>query len=448
VKFHNVSPVNGRVMDMEDWKTTIERFLALSAQREPLTELLDKVEYPDSTHMVWKLKFAYAPLVDRIWSERLAFQVLPRELNLNDNLAASTSVGTGFKILDKHQPSVTMEYRKNPDFWGGEVFMDRWHFPIIPEYANRYAQFVSGNIINFSPNARDVLAVAKDVPGAVIVMNPIPDDNFSRLRFGRFEFDQVPTKDPRVRIAIRRSVNFKGIGEFLANKQQFEAAGIPVELLPRTHVNKGLSFWLNPENGELGALSANYLFDVAEAKKLTTAAGFSGAVDVDFNPLATGGAIPEGDRLIVDQMNQSGVFKVKENIYTNSVQHRDCRSLGQCVGLVQSSISDDVDYVLRDQHKNGPRPGGEPAYPNAEYDRLADAYRREQDPGKRIQILKDIQLVQAGHFTTIPYIHQYTSFSFRWPWVHNLNHGEATSGNPVWGGHKQWLDADMPRRNG
>jgi hypothetical protein len=57
-------------------------------------------------------------------------------------------------------------------------------------------------------------------------------------------------------------------------------------------------------------------------------------------------------------------------------------------------------------------------------------------------------MVQAGHFTTIPYIHQYTSFSFRWPWVHNINHGDALSGNPVWGGHRQWLSADMPRRNG
>jgi hypothetical protein len=49
----------------------------------------------------------------------------------------------------------------------------------------------------------------------------------------------------------------------------------------------------------------------------------------------------------------------------------------------------------------------------------------------------------------IPFIDMYTSFSFRWPWLHNINWGsEDQTGRPVSGGHKQWLDADMPKRNG
>ncbi|MPZ51061.1 MAG: hypothetical protein GEU75_17480, partial [Dehalococcoidia bacterium] len=66
VKFHPVAPVNGRVMDMDDWKTTLERFMALSNQREPITSVLDRAEYPDATHMVWRLKFPYKPLLTRI----------------------------------------------------------------------------------------------------------------------------------------------------------------------------------------------------------------------------------------------------------------------------------------------------------------------------------------------------------------------------------------------
>src|SRR5687768_2794866 len=126
VKFHQVAPVHGRVMDMEDWKTTLDRFLAISPQREALVGILDKIEYPDSTHMVMKLQHPYAPFVDRIWSERFAFPVYPKELNRDQNLAASASIGTGFKTLDKHQPAITMEYKKNPNYWGGEVFIDRW----------------------------------------------------------------------------------------------------------------------------------------------------------------------------------------------------------------------------------------------------------------------------------------------------------------------------------
>jgi ABC-type transport system substrate-binding protein len=290
--------------------------------------------------------------------------------------------------------------------------------------------------------------LAKDAPQAVIVASQIADDNFQRLRFGRNDAQTLPQKDPRVRIAIRKSINFKGIGEFLANKAEFTAAGIPVEVASRTHVTRGASYWLDPEKGELGADSANYLYDPAAAKQLLAAAGFSSLpIEIEYTVLPSGGEVPEADRLTIDSLNQSGNFRAKVNTSLNTVVHRDCRSLGQCAGMVQSSISEDVEYILRDQHTNGPRPGGEPAYPSAEFDRIADTYRRELDPEKRIALLKEAQMVQAKHFTTIPYVHAYTSFSFRWPWLHNINHG-GDQGNPVWGGHKQWLDKDMPRRNG
>jgi ABC-type transport system substrate-binding protein len=453
VKWHPTAPVNGRTMDMDDWRTTLERFLATSAQREPLMGVLDKAEYPDATHMVLKLKFPYAPFMQRIYSERFAFQVFPKELNADPNLAASTSVGTGYKILDKHQPSVTMDYRKHAAYWGGEPFIDRWTFPIVPEYANRYAQFVSGNIVDWSPNARDILRLQKDAPGTVVVAKPIPDDDFSRVIFGREQADTQPWKDPRVRIAVRRSTDFKSIGEFLSNKQQFEAAGVPVEVVTRTHVIRGPSFFLDPEKGELGELSKNYIFDIAEAKKLTAAAGFANVIDINFRVLPGGGGqVPEDNALTIDSLNKSGVFRVTAQTSTNTVDHRNCRSLRQCNGLVQSSLNDDLEYVMREYHSQGPRPGGEPAYGSPAIDRIADAFRREMDPQKRIALIHELQREAAQFFPTVPFVHQYTEFDIRWPWLHNAQHGDTSvqgmSGRPVWGGHRQWLSSDMPRRNG
>jgi peptide/nickel transport system substrate-binding protein len=448
VKFHRVSPVNGRVMDLDDWKTTLERFLALSAQREPLSDILDKVEYPDSRHMILKLKFPYAPFVNRIWSERFAFQIFPKELNLNQNLAESVAIGTGFKILDKHQPSVTMEYRKHPEYWGGEPLIDRWHYPIIPEYANRYAQFVAQNTISFSPSARDVLGLARDVPGAVIVAGELPDDNRVRLNWGRIDADKLPYRDPRVRMAVRRAINMKGIAESQANKAQFEAAGVPVETATRTFVTHNLSWWLDPEKGELGPLSTNYFYDVAEARRLVQAAGYTAPLDLYWQiMLGSAGQEPEDERLMIDSANQSGVFKVLLTTETNTVAHRNCRSLGECRTLTSTSLSEDMDYFLRELHSAGNRPGGERPYTDPTLDRIADAYRRELDAQKRISLLKEWQMFNSEFFPQIPSIDQYTSFSFRWPWMHNINHG-AVSGRPYYGGHLQWLDANMPRRNG
>jgi peptide/nickel transport system substrate-binding protein len=450
VKWHPIAPVNGRVMDIDDWKTTHERFLASGESRLPMADVLDKAEFPDARTMVWRLKYPYAPMLSRIWS-RFTYMVLPKELNGNVPLAEQTAIGTGYKVLDKHQRAITMEYRKHVDYWGGEPFIDRWHAPIIPEYSNQYAQFVNGNIIDFAPTARDVLLLAKDAPQTVIVAADLPDDNISRIRFGRNNNKTLPWKDPRVRVALRRSMNMRGIAEFMSNQKQFEAAGIQIEIAPRTHLTRNPAYWLDPEKGELGALSANYLYDVAEAKKLMVAAGFNDAVDIDYHVLPSGdGVVPEQDQLVIDSLNQSGLFRVTTVRSVNTVAHRNCRSLGQCDGLVQSSTSEDADFIIyRDYHSLG-NTEGEQAYPDPRIDRVAEAQRKEMDVPKRMELLKEFQMIAAELMPAIPYIHQYTSFRFRWPWLHNVNYGSAggglPEGRPVLGGHLHWLDANMPNR--
>ncbi|MPZ47906.1 MAG: hypothetical protein GEU75_01080 [Dehalococcoidia bacterium] len=451
VKWHPIAPVNGRVMDMDDWRTSAERFLAISPQRVSLQGTVDHFEYPDARHMVWKFQFPYAPLLGVIWSERYAFQIVPKELNADQNLVGGVAIGTGYKILDKHQPSIAMEYRKHKDYWGGDPFIDRWHAPIIPEYANRYAQFVNGNIISFTPSAREVLQLAKDAPQTVIVANAISDGAITRLRFGRDNQKTLPWKDPRVRVAIRRAIDFKGIGEFLSNKQQFEAAGIPIEIVPMTHLPRHPSYWLDPEKGELGKLSDNYLFDVAEAKKLTTAAGFPNEIGIDYYVLPAGGVIPEVEQLITTSLGASGTFKVNVVRSANTVAHRDCRSLGHCDGLVESGNDVEADYVITADYYSKGNKSGEQAYPDPRIDAVAVAQRREMDPQKRIEYLKEFQRVVAELMPLVPYAHQYTELSFRWPWLHNVNRGEPPGneipeGRPISGGHLQWLDASMPNR--
>ncbi|MPZ49050.1 MAG: twin-arginine translocation signal domain-containing protein [Dehalococcoidia bacterium] len=450
VKWQPIAPVNGRVMDIDDWRSTLERFLAVSAQRAVLRDMLESAQYPDASHMVWKLKFPYSPLVDRIWSERVAFQILPKELNRDQSLAESVSVGTGYKILDKHQRSVTMEYRKHSEYWGGDPFIDRWHFPVITDPSNRLAQFVTGNIISLAPGSREVLGLARDVPDAVIVAAPVPDDHVSWLSFGREDIDESPWKDARVRIAMRRAVDWKAIGEFMANKQQFEAAGIPVDVVARTLLPRNPTWHLDPEKGELGKVSENYLHDMNAAKQLISAAGARTPIDINhYARYVADGSIIDLDQLMADAMQKSGLFNPKVVISPNTVVQRNCRSLRQCSGYSETAINEDVDYWLAEYSSAGARPGGEPPWSDPRADNIKDAYRREQDQEKRIGLLKELQTVLAEFMPAIPTVDMFNDFTFRWPWMHNTNWGhENQDGRPIWGGHKQWLDADMPRRNG
>ena len=456
VKWQDIAPVSGREVDMDDWKTSFERHLELGVYRNAIGDILDRVEYPDDTHMVWKLGAPYAPIFERIWHDKFGFPIQAKELNASSQLAEGSPIGTGYKILDSHQPAIAMEYRKNPEYWGGDPFIERWHQPIIPEYANRYSQFVTGNITDFPPTARDVLIMHNDAPEAVIVAAPISDESVSRYRWGRETPAEQPWADPRVRVAARRSIDFQKIGEFLSNKVEFERSGIAVELLTQTHMPTNPAYWLDPVKGELGALSENYLYNPEEALKLVKAAGFEAPIPMDYPIQLSGGEIAEENQLVLDSFKATGTFDLKVERVPGRQAGNKYRIEGRFDGLLGwHSTGTGIDYVvMRDMHKNG-RVGSRglqnQAYPDARMDDLGDAQRGEMDPEKRLEILRDIQHLQAEIFQFIPSRHRFTTFSFRWPWVHNLgygtNGGSPPNGRAILGGHLHWLDETMPNRD-
>jgi ABC-type transport system substrate-binding protein len=376
-----------------------------------------------------------------------AYQIQPKELNADPDQARRIAVGTGFKILDKYQPSITFEYKKYAEYWGGDPFIDRWHFPIIPEYSNRYAQFANGNITTFTPTAREVLQTAKDVPGAVIVADQPENDRGSRYLFGIERPANDVFGDPRVRIAMRRSIDFRRIGEFLSNKAAFEGAGIPIDINPMTHLPQNPAYWLNPEKGELGNLSQNYLFDVAAAKQLASAAGHTGTIPLDFAVQLSGGNIPEYDGLVIDGLKATGIWNVNLIQSPTAAAQNLYRIDRIGTAVVWSGGSDsEPDYLIARDWSSTYRTDGKTAFPHEKTEQFLKPQREALDFEKRVQVLKDIQMWGAEWMMVVPAQHIFTTFSFRWPWVHNSNWGEV-AGQPYWGGHYQWLDSAMPNRD-
>ena len=310
VKWHNIAPVNGRELDIDDFKTSHERHLELGNYKKTINALLARTSYPDADHMTWHLNAPYAPIYARIHHDKFAYPIQPKELNNNPSLAERTAIGTGYKILDKHDAAITMEYRKNPEYWGGEVFIDRWHVPIIPEYANQYSQFLGENIIDFFPTARDVLQLHKDAPEAIVVANAFSIQRATRHRFGQISPSEQAWADPRVRQAIRMSIDFASIGKFLSNRVNFEAEGLPMEQVTMTHTPHDPGYWLDPNKGELGGgLDANYLYDPAEAKKRIEAAGFTAPIPLPYFVPLSQGEIAEESQLVMDSLQQSGKLR-------------------------------------------------------------------------------------------------------------------------------------------
>jgi peptide/nickel transport system substrate-binding protein len=449
VKFHNVAPVNGRVMDIEDWKTTDERFRAESQYRVGMPATVDRATFPDARHMVWHMNSPLAGIQSMIYGPKWTWMLQPKEQHRDRTLAETKSIGTGFKQMESYQPGIGYEYVKHKDYWGGEPFIDRWRVPIIPEYANRYAQFTTGEIQHFTPNARDIVNLAKDVPQAMINLEEILTTHLDCHFFGLTNAKTAAWGDPRVRVALRQSIDYKGISEIESARPQLAAAGIDIEVVPTTHVTMMPGVWLNPEKGELGELSKNFLYDPAEAKKNLSAAGVTGPVKIPFHIES----VTDMNTLTIDSLKRSGNFDPEVITYPNSVAYRDCGRNLTCEGtMMQLSHDDEIDRVIyRQFHSLGNIARGPQPYADDKLDAMIIAQRVELDVERRRALLKDLQLELARRMDAIPGRHHFNVVAFQWPWLHNIGWGHSEGmpgGRDFWGAHKQWLDPEMTRRNG
>ena len=99
------------------------------------------------------------------------------------------------------------------------------------------------------------------------------------------------------------------------------------------------------------------------------------------------------------------------------------------------SVHGDVDYVFyRNYHSSGQAA----AITDPKLDDLITKSRQATDWDKRSVIIKDIQKETARLWPASLGEHGFADWSFEWPWVHNANQHASV----------QWLDANMPRRNG
>jgi peptide/nickel transport system substrate-binding protein len=450
VKFHNIAPVNGRVMDIDDWRTTHERYIALSVNRDAFLEVVDKATFPDRNTMVMTLKEPYAPFMSRMWDYNFAWKVIPKELNANPELLARQMIGTSWRMVDKVQPSVTWEFKRHDDYWAGKPFIDRWHWPLIPEAANAYAQFVAQNVIDYTPNARDALRLRGDAPQAIMTANEIANWTVNRSNFGKIEAGTSPWKDPRVRIALHKIMPWDAYLELESNVKAFRAAGVEPELAYTTHLPWNPAYFLDPRKNELGEASKNYMYDVAAAKQLMSAAGFPDGIDIDYQSRAGNAAAAEISTVQLDEWAKSGIVRANRVNNTAQVYGDKIVALAEFKGLQYpaSSSGTDVDYLLyRNYHSAGPPNPWTGPLADKVLDDLVVKQRKEPDWNKRVAVIKDIQMHVAKTFPLLPGSHRFSTWRFEWPWLHNVNQPYTNRSWPD-DSRLQWLDPNMPRRNG
>ncbi len=451
VYFHPIAPVNGRQVDIDDWRVSNQRSVASTYRPSGLDIFeMDKAQFPDSKTMTMKAKFPYAPGPGLFTSGTTAFYVMPKEADGKGMDAGTQVIGTAYRYVSSYQPAIGFEFKKQEKYWRtGKPYMDRWLYPIIPEYANRQAQFLAKNISVYTPNQGDVLQMRKDLgtaDGSAILQKADLSGGLTVSYFGFKELDTAPWKDERVRQAISMVIDRKARYEYFQSAADFAAAGIPKVTRYNTHFSGGSFFWLDAQTNGLGDISKVFQFNVAEAKKLMTAAGFPDAIDIDtwaHTGTNYGAQYFESATIFNDMLTNSGLFKVHFHPipYTdwlpNIYQQRNYKGLA----LVHPGFGGNGDNDLSLYGTFDSAAGlGWRGIKDPQLETMIDNQRRELDTEKRKNLMYDIQKYLAKTMPLIPTEGVADSFYFRYPWVHNYSYGPS-----LW---NVWLSKDDPKRDG
>ncbi len=260
VKFHDVAPANGRVMTAEDVKAALDAYRGdqRSAFRTDYSSV-DAVEAVDATTVKVTLKSPFAPLLG-ISAGQYGWRIFPKEMLQGDDLKTG-AVGTGPFIRQSYDPSSKATYRKNPAYFKpGLPYLDSLTFTIIPQDASAISAFQTGQVNVISQvdctSADGIKSAKRDAryqqtydthPGGYIAMDTT----------------RPPFSDVRVRRAMSMAFNRKA--EIDATQC---GGGRPDQLIPTGAFKKALPI------DQLGDAAKYWQYNVAEAKKLLTEAGY------------------------------------------------------------------------------------------------------------------------------------------------------------------------------
>jgi peptide/nickel transport system substrate-binding protein len=273
IKFHNVAPVNGRPITSEDLKYSWARMVDPKNTGAVQAAFVDKVEFPDAATMVFTLKTPSATFLDFI-ADSNAYYILPTEAEGKFD-ASRTMIGSGPWLFDSYSPGINYKMKKNPDWHvSGFPLMDAVEVAIIPEYANYLAQFLGGNLDVLAPNAADLGSVQKSVKDVKIASYLNAGHNF--LWFDGNDPTAPYVKDERIRQAISMALDRDALTEITYDQKKLKAAGLTVNDRWNNMLAAGWGrFWVDPKGPNAGPGGQFFKYNVAEAKKLLSAAGYT-----------------------------------------------------------------------------------------------------------------------------------------------------------------------------
>lgn len=474
------APTNGREMDMDDVLFSWSKFAEvnpgganLSNDRNPSSPV-EFVEATDDSTLVLHLARPDATIISLLADTGGTMYIMPRESDGEFDPATDVR-GNGPWLLEEHVPSVRFVWRRNPNYYReGRPFPDRLERPIVSEYAQRLAQFRTGNITTDVVQAtqQDVIQLKLDAPQANLLLPNSYSPTLSPSIWFGYEGDS-PFKDERVRQAFSMLVDREAFADALFNADVFEAEGLGVESRYNTCITAGWGpYWLDPLGSDFGENAKFLQYNAEEANALLAAAGHEGGLSttVFFNSEGQYGPLYARARDVL-----TGFF-TNENISVTQtpVQYAEFLNnyyFGYRSGATTQGGGGDkdgyngysiqaerpypsaVNLMLGSWHSNGGAfhglsPDGNNAFGgDPDLDAMIERIQREFDQDSQIAQTHDVIRYMTGRSYFIPAPVVRRNYELWWPSTRNLGLKERWAANNAFWAEQAidyWVDTTQP----
>ena len=344
-----------------------------------LLDPVSKIEAVDAKHVKFTLKNVFAPFLDAIGHQNAL--IMPKEIFDKYKDGRTKAAGTGPFMLDTQLAGSTHVLRRNPDYFGGQVYLDKVKYTVLPDAAAQAAAFRANQLdILSSTQKNQVEDIMKSNPNSQKFQ--LPGSSGVRLVINNA---RKPFDDVRVRAAISKAMDRSAIiGTFLNGDGRLMAI-----------LGANCSPWDIPQS----EIDAYVKPDPAEAKKLLDAAGFANGFTTEWE---NSNASPTN--VTVLELIQASLKPLKVDVKIKSVEYADWQKHANTQDFVAfmtgvRAATDPDGIFFRNYHPKSAQRWVE--LKNDEYKPLVDLIdlqRTELDPKKRLDAAQKLSRgLMAAH---------------------------------------------------
>jgi peptide/nickel transport system substrate-binding protein len=304
--WHDVDPLNGRAVEMDDIQQTHDRFKEISANAAGWDNVVEKFSIGEDRSITFALHRPHAPFLTLAGSSQHMW-IIPQEI-VDDGTVAQRPVGSGPWIFEEFEPGVAINWRRNPNWhrsrdyvnnmvdsgaggYNGVSGVDPQLFPLMDGVTatmngdvNVLIPALGDGSLDYSQlspaifkQAQDAAPDIEETAGYVFTNNTVPGGFY-------FNYSIPPWNDVRVRLALSYSQDRDGI---LAATDDTGRGGW------HSPLSQIAPYWLDPRDldtygetfeGEPSGLTFHR--DIAMARQLLDAAGYPEGVKATLHGTA------------------------------------------------------------------------------------------------------------------------------------------------------------------